>query len=262
MARKSGSVLDLLVLFPWWVSVIAAAVVYFLLANAPGLIQTPNPYLAGVVSGLPRIAPWVGLLLLFPAPFSAMRQWRGTRLLDQQEDLDTVRALDGRQIELLIAEGFRCEGYTIVDTPRGADGGVDIVLFKGARRILVQCKHWKTRRVGVRVVREMLGIVSASGAQAGIIASSGVFTNDAEEFAEKNRIRLIDGRELVSMLNIKGNLKKLATHPPQVSTPAPTCPRCNAPMVLRSTREGQVTGQTFWGCSNYPDCGGATGSGV
>jgi restriction system protein len=254
VARKSGSVPDLLLLLPWWVSVIAAAAAYFLLGNAPGLIQTSNPYLADVVSGLPRLAPWVGLLLLLPAPFSAMRQWRGKRSLDQQDDLDTVRALDWRQIELLIAEGFRDEGYTIVDTPRGADGGADIVLFKGTRRILVQCKHWKTRRVGVRVVREMLGVVSESGAQAGIIASAGAFTRDAEEFAEKNRIRLIDGQELVSMLNIKGNVKKLATSPPRDSTPAPSCPHCNAPMVLRTAREGQFAGQMFWACSNSADC--------
>ena len=249
MVRKSGSIPELLALIPWWVSVLAAAAGYFLLTIAPGLILTPDPTLAGVVGELPRIAPWVAALLLLPAPFSALRQWRGERSLDQQEDLDIVRDLDWRQIELLLAEGFKSEGYTIVDTPRRADGDIDLVLFKGARRILVQCKHWKTRSLGVQLVREMLEVVDASGAQAGIIVSSGLFTRDAEQFADENRIRLIDGRELVSMLNIKGNVKKISANPPRIPTPAPTCPRCDAPMVLRTARRGKLAGQKVWACS-------------
>lgn len=34
----------------------------------------------------------------------------------------------------------------------------------------------------------------------------------------------------------------------------PQCPRCNAPMVLRTGQSGARKGQKFWGCSNYPAC--------
>lgn len=40
------------------------------------------------------------------------------------------------------------------------DGGVDLVLKKGGRRYLVQCKHWKTWQVGVAVVRELNGVIA------------------------------------------------------------------------------------------------------
>ncbi len=34
------------------------------------------------------------------------------------------------------------------------------------------------------------------------------------------------------------------------------CPRCGAPMVLRTARQGARAGKQFYGCSNYPRCRG------
>jgi restriction system protein len=38
--------------------------------------------------------------------------------------------------------------------------------------------------------------------------------------------------------------------------PAPSCPACGQPMVVRTARKGERTGSQFWGCSGYPDCKG------
>ncbi|MDD3394162.1 MAG: NERD domain-containing protein [Anaerotignum sp.] len=32
------------------------------------------------------------------------------------------------------------------------------------------------------------------------------------------------------------------------------CPKCGAPMVLRTAQKGANKGEKFWGCSNYPKC--------
>ena len=53
-----------------------------------------------------------------------------------------------------------------VGRPAG-DGGVDVVLRDGRGRWLVQCKHYKARRVGVRPVRELLGVAASEGAAGG-----------------------------------------------------------------------------------------------
>lgn len=34
----------------------------------------------------------------------------------------------------------------------------------------------------------------------------------------------------------------------------PVCPKCNAPMILRTATKGERIGKKFWGCSNYPKC--------
>jgi restriction system protein len=37
---------------------------------------------------------------------------------------------------------------------------------------------------------------------------------------------------------------------------APGCPVCGKPMLLRTAHQGPKTGQSFWGCSGYPNCKG------
>ena len=59
----------------------------------------------------------------------------------------STNALDGmswREFEMLVGEAFRLQGYRVIETGGGgADGGIDLVLFKGSEKFLVQCKQWK-----------------------------------------------------------------------------------------------------------------------
>lgn len=41
-----------------------------------------------------------------------------------------------------------------------------------------------------------------------------------------------------------------------VSQPVPLCPKCGKKMVLKTARQGEHAGKTFWGCSSYPKCNG------
>jgi restriction system protein len=34
------------------------------------------------------------------------------------------------------------------------------------------------------------------------------------------------------------------------------CPKCGAEMVVRTARQGENAGRTFFGCSKYPECRG------
>ncbi len=36
----------------------------------------------------------------------------------------------------------------------------------------------------------------------------------------------------------------------------PACPICGKPMVLRTARQGKLSGSRFWGCTGYPECRG------
>lgn len=37
---------------------------------------------------------------------------------------------------------------------------------------------------------------------------------------------------------------------------SPQCPECGKPMLKRMQKKGQMQGQEFWGCSDYPNCRG------
>ena len=164
----------------------------------------------------------------------------------------------------------------------GPDGGVDLFLRKDGNTILVQCKQWKAWKVGVRVVRELLGVMTARKAEGGIIATSGVFTQDARRFAAGKPIDLVDGPQLAALIRTvqsapaavgapatqtrpksaaaRGSatlppreVRAAATQPSELS-PKKTCPQCGADMALRTAKRGAHSGQKFWGCANFPDC--------
>ena len=41
-----------------------------------------------------------------------------------------------------------------------------------------------------------------------------------------------------------------------VAEGAPRCPKCGAPMRQRTIKKGTHQGESFWGCTNYPNCDG------
>lgn len=44
---------------------------------------------------------------------------------------------------------------------------------------------------------------------------------------------------------------------PQTRTASPHCPRCGSSMIRRTARRGRRPGNTFWGCSRFPQCRGS-----
>jgi ssDNA-binding Zn-finger/Zn-ribbon topoisomerase 1 len=52
------------------------------------------------------------------------------------------------------------------------------------------------------------------------------------------------------------NKKEDPTDPIDPTDQIPDCPACGKLMVLRTAKKGTSAGQSFWGCSNYPDCKG------
>jgi hypothetical protein len=78
-----------------------------------------------------------------------------------------VGGLSWPDFEKLVADGFRLDGYSVEHVGgRGPEGGIDLRLHCGATLTLVQCKHWKARRVGVVAVCELTGLITQHQADA------------------------------------------------------------------------------------------------
>jgi len=101
---------------------------------------------------------------------------------------------------MMVGEAFRQQGFKVKETPFGPDGGVDLVLTKNDQKILVQCKHWKTQKVGVKTVRELYGVLVDGGADEVNIVCSGVYTDDAIAFVKDKAIYLINGSDLLTLI--------------------------------------------------------------
>lgn len=110
-----------------------------------------------------------------------------------------LQALTWEEFEVLTAEIFREQGYKVENTVSGADGGVDVIAKRKAETYLIQCKHWSSR-VGVAIIREMAGIVAASGATGGYVVASGGFTLDAIDFARSAGVELMAAEDILRAL--------------------------------------------------------------
>ena len=113
-------------------------------------------------------------------------------------------------------------------------------------------------------MRELFGVQVSRGADAAILVASGCFTVEAQRFASENGVKLIDGRVLEQMIadvqrsgrpQPKTESKAKAIEPATIPI-APKCPQCGVTMVQRTAKRGANAGQSFWGCTEYPDCRG------
>jgi restriction system protein len=251
MARRNESFLDLLLKSPWWISVGLSILSYTGLTYVLPQTASHNLVLKSFAEGMPAIAPFVSLVLLVPAAVSLVNSWRKRKLFDGQRDLQTIRSLSWREFEELVGEAYRRLGYAVKENSGpGPDGGVDLTLRKAGELVLVQCKQWRTMKVGVKTIRELYGVMTAKHASSGTAITSGTFTHEARLFAINKPIELVDGRGLSVLV---GDIQRKGV-PTESNTETKACPECGARMVKRVARRGSHAREAFWGCSAFPDC--------
>ncbi len=265
--KRNTSALDALALLPWWLTLIAGAGIWFWRRHHPMPAKTMDAHAIAVTLGLM----FLQIACFGAALVSGIATIRRKLAFASAKDIESIRAMSWREFETLIAETYRRQGFNVEETGGGgADGGIDLILRGKGQKAIVQCKQWRTYRVGVKVVREMYGVMVAEKADRVVIVSSGTYTQDAQDFAKGKPILLIDGQALAQYIHeIKGTPAAAAiagTGPAanaaqqQVSSPqtltVPPCPKCGSAMVLRIAKKGANAGSQFWGCSRYPECRG------
>lgn len=152
--------------------------------------------------------------------FSFLGSRRKQRLLDTRTGLDSIAALGWRDFEQLVGEAFRRQGYAVEENGLGgADGGIDLILRRDGKRVLVQCKQWRRQKVPVNVAREMYGLLAHHGADEVCIATLGGFTPDAARFVVDKPIELIDGPTLLEMIRGVQQATEAGTSHPFLQSP-------------------------------------------
>lgn len=272
--RKTGLFEDLFEIaatLPWWVGLLLALISFIGFHSVAQIDIVPPSQPADLGHNISRqlfktlssILQYVfPAILCLGAAASFFSRLKRRKLFDRvQHEQTTLTQLSWKEFELLVGEAFRQRGYVVEETGDGADGGIDLVLKKDGNRILVQCKHWKSAKVTVMVVRELLGVMASQGAKGGFVVTSGSFTREAESFAQSNGIALIGRDELNRMIQAAKSSIQTYRHLQQESGKpeqkiTPSCPACNAAMVKRTATRGDNPGSKFWGCSRFPKCRG------
>ena len=127
------------------------------------------------------------------------------------EPESNLAAMSWEDFEHLVAQLFEWEfsknGVEVRVTRASRDRGVDAILFdpdslKGGKYVL-QAKRY-TRTVDVSAVRDLYGTVMNEGANRGILITTSSYGPDAYEFAKDKPLSLVDGQNLLVMLQKHG----------------------------------------------------------
>lgn len=125
--------------------------------------------------------------------------------IDEDQNL---ALMDWEDFEHLVGQLFELEfsndGSEVKVTQSSRDKGVDAIVFdpnplKGGKYIL-QAKRY-TNVVGVSAVRDLYGTIMNEGANRGILITTASYGPDAYEFAKNKPISLVDGPNLLILLN-------------------------------------------------------------
>jgi hypothetical protein len=188
-------------------------------------------------------------------PFEREIEWETSEnLVSNSAEMtlsEQLRKIDWFQFEKLIELIYLHRGFS-VKRLGGAnpDGGVDLTVESPTEKFVVQCKHWRKWSVGVRQIREFLGTLTDTKIQNGIFITLTGYSGDAKQLADKHGIQILNETDVIKMLEESG-LAYSKEISELFSDSRKFCPKCEREMVLRTAR---LTGNQFWGCSNYPRC--------
>lgn len=121
--------------------------------------------------------------------------------------IGVLRGLSSDELENVVERLWRRMGFDASRTPATRDGGRDVIAVRDepadVLTAYIECKQWSAR-VGVVVVRALLGTISDARVPKGIIVAPGGFSSgrgSARDFAQRNpRIELLDGDALVRLM--------------------------------------------------------------
>ena len=204
---------------------------------------------------------------VLPALFllvSALSFLRRRQLSDVPVDVvgsyetDALEHMSRQEFDALVAKAFRREGYLVVERAGGpTDRGVDLELFMGRDRYLVQCRRWREPNVDVTSVRDLYRAISTERAVGGFIVTSGTFTEEARVVALGRSIRLVPADSLRAMLAMGSDMSISPGFSRRRDDPVPpACPKCGKAMMPRTvTREVHIAKHS-WICTSFPACQG------
>jgi len=173
-----NSLFAILARSPWWISAAVAAVVFF---------------------GTRMFMP-LGLAIFAASPFLVIAGYSGWKQLRAPSagkiaaELEKLSALPREGVAAALEAGWRREGYE-VSRPRAA--AFDLELKRNGRTSLVVCRRLKAKSTGVEPLKEL----HAAGQEADelIYVAAGEVTAQARTFALENRVRIVEGAELMQL---------------------------------------------------------------
>lgn len=166
-------------------------------------------YLKGIISGsLHNNAP---VKPIMDIDKSDKRFIESKEILSKLNEGTNLAEMYWEDFEYLVRELFEKifsnDGSEVKVTQASRDGGVDAIAFDNdpirGGKFIIQAKRYNNV-VPVSAVRDLYGTVINEGAVKGILVTTSYYGNDSRDFVKDKPISLIDGSNLVYLLNEYG----------------------------------------------------------
>jgi len=118
--------------------------------------------------------------------------------------LGLIKEIEWKRFEELCTAYYLEKGIKAETTSLGADGGIDIKLYQdnsNSPTAIAQCKSWYNKAVGVKEIREFLGVMSHEKIPKGFYITTGEYTADAKAIANANKITIKKEPKLLFYIN-------------------------------------------------------------
>ena len=209
---------------------------------------------------------------------------------EQLKKLDYLVTITPEEFEDYIALLFSKLGYKVEQTPYVNDGGKDAIALKDGKKYLIECKRYGINKtIGRPQLQKFFAAMIEEKAVKGFFVNTGQYTKTAYEYAANNNIELINGEELVKLVqqaftreddsnsyrvmclecgeiicfnsvNLSdgkfcpnGHLVKNNLidyfNNPDIAIKSKVCKLCGKEMELKIGKRGK-----FWGCKGFPSC--------
>lgn len=170
----------------------------------------PSAHRVGRTFGPPELTTRHELVAAPPVVVRALQECSTELVKYLTKHPEALRDLHPGAFENLVAAIFRHEGF---DTERISswnepDGGVDLIAVRHVSpgidvRLAIQCKRWsQARKLSAEPLRSLAGVLDRFQAHAGVVATTGLFSEEAKE--EKTsylwRISLRDYNDILASL--------------------------------------------------------------
>jgi hypothetical protein len=258
---KNQSVLTLVLMV-----VGAVAILYLASTELSSVVEIEPPYILLSLLGMTTVVmvaldTWKAkgrdLKTAEPAAVTAVSVTKAPEAPKRRRPKNWDEALfvcDWYQFEKVLELAFNRVGYRVTRSGGAhADGGIDLVLENGERRVAVQCKHWTGEYVTVSEVRELVGSMVDFQISEGMLVTVLGFSEDARSYAKRQNISLMEKWQIIQLLD-EANLWNDPEAERILSDDEKRCPKCEKIMVLKTATRGRRQGEKFWGCSGFPKC--------
>lgn len=171
--------------------------------------------------------------------------------LMSKSGIDEIDKMDGHQFEEYLKALFMELGYKSTVTRGSGDFGADLIMKNDNKKVVVQAKRYGyNNNVSLGAIQEVYSAIPFYKAEQGIVITNSYYTDSAKKLAKACKIRLLDRNDLMHFINQVNPSFDAGRIKNSIDPEQRKCLNCSGRLVQRISN----TGNSFMGCTNFPEC--------